>query len=119
MTLQFSPSFRPARERDIPVLVETARRAWLSAFAQTVPFSMIQGWIAMDREPMWYAEHWATMTVAEVDGRVVGLVQPTEAEVNGMWAHPCAQGHGVGTRLLAEAEPQIASAGHSDRTDES
>lgn len=103
---------RPASEIDVPVLVEIARRAWLSAFAQTAPFAIIQAWIALDREPAWYAMHWPAMTVAEVGGRVIGLVQPRGSEVNGLWVHPDAQGSGVGLRLLTEAEQQIAAAGH-------
>jgi ribosomal protein S18 acetylase RimI-like enzyme len=112
MTIQPSVSLRSASERDVSVLVDIARRAWLSAFAQTVPFPMIQAWIAMDREPAWYASYWAMMTVAEFDGKIVGLVQPKDAEVNGLWVHPSAQGRGLGACLLAEAERQIASAGH-------
>ena len=104
---------RPAREADVPELIEIARRAWLSAFAQTAPFGMLQTWFALDREPGWYTEQWPAMTVAEAAGAVVGLVQPRNDEVNGLWVHPRAQGAGLGARLLEEAEHQIASAGHS------
>jgi Acetyltransferase (GNAT) family len=34
---------RPAQETDVPRLIEIARRAWLSAFAQNAPFEAAQG----------------------------------------------------------------------------
>ena len=37
-------NLRLAREADLPVLIELARRSWLSAFAQTAPFSLIAWW---------------------------------------------------------------------------
>ena len=105
-------TLRPAAEADLPRLVEIARRSWLSAFAQTLPFEAIRDWVAADRAPGWYATYWPTMTVAELGGEIVGLVQPAADEVNGLWVHPSVQGRGVGARLLAEAERQIAAAGH-------
>lgn len=103
---------RPATEADVPRLVEVARRAWLSAFAQHAHFAILQEWFRLDREPGWYASHWPAMTVAELDGLVQGLVQPAEDEVNGLWVHPEVHGLGLGSRLLAAAEEQIRRGGH-------
>jgi GNAT superfamily N-acetyltransferase len=52
------------------------------------------------------------MTVAEDGGVLLGLVQPEDDEVNGLWVVPEAQGRGVGTALLRHAEQQIIAAGH-------
>lgn len=104
---------RPATESDVPALVEIARRAWLSAFAYTAPFEILQVWFSLDREPGWYAAHWPAMTVALVDDSIAGLVQPTEDEINGLWVHPDRHGLGIGSALLAAAEREICSAGHA------
>lgn len=52
------------------------------------------------------------MTVAEETGILLGVVQPKDDEVNGLWVAPEAQGRGVGTALLHHAERQIVAMGH-------
>ncbi|MDB4878459.1 MAG: Acetyltransferase family protein [Gemmatimonadetes bacterium] len=52
------------------------------------------------------------MTVAERDGTIVGVVQPLDDEVNGLWVDPTAQRTGVGPVLLRSAERQITAAGY-------
>lgn len=105
-------TLRPAREADVPALIELARRSWLSGFAATAPAAFVRDRLARDFERDWYPRHWPAMTVAEDDGVLLGLVQPEGAEVNGLWVAPEAQGRGVGTALLRHAERQIAAAGH-------
>lgn len=103
---------RPAVESDLPVLIELARRSWLSAFSGSAPDEFVRDWLARDFESAWYPKYWPTMTVAESGGVILGLVQPMNDEVNGLWVDPAAQGRGVGTALLSHAEGQIARAGH-------
>lgn len=52
------------------------------------------------------------MTVAEIEGRVVGLVQPIADEINGLWVDPEFQSRGVGSALLRQGELQIAAGGY-------
>jgi hypothetical protein len=66
-------------------MIEIARRSWLSAFAQTAPFALIQYWVKNDRESSWYPAYWQSMSVAEIDGELLGLVQPKLEEINGIW----------------------------------
>src|SRR4051812_44450147 len=53
------------------------------------------------------------MTVLEEDGVVSGLLQPKDAEINGLWVHPAQQGRGAGLLLLRAGEALIQAAGHS------
>src|SRR5262245_59172557 len=103
---------RPAAEADIPRMIEIARRSWLSAFSQTAPFELIRYWVKTDREASWYPTYWQSMSIAETDGEVIGLVQPKSDEINGLWVHPSAQGKGVGSTLLNKAEKEIGEAGY-------
>ena len=105
-------SLRPATEADVIILVHVARQSWLSAFEGSAPPAFVTRWRTKDSEPAWYARYWPDMTVADLDGTPTGLVQPAEDEVNGLWVLPDAQGNGVGSALLLEAERQIAAAGH-------
>ena len=50
------------------------------------------------------------MTVLEEGGIIVGLVQPREAEINGLWVAPERQGTGAGTLLLRVGEQAIHDA---------
>ena len=103
---------RRATAADVERLVEVARAAWLSAFADTAPPELISYWRANDREPAWYARYWPDMTVATVADLVVGVVQPAADEVNGLWVAPQWQGRGIGSRLLDAAEGEIRDGGH-------
>jgi GNAT superfamily N-acetyltransferase len=106
------PRFRPAARADVPRLIEVCRRGWLSAFAQTVPFELIRYWVERD----WYASHcgefWPRMTVAQRDHVVVGVIEPVDDEIKGLWLLPSAQRQGIGTTLMDIGEAQILAAGH-------
>ncbi|HJQ97299.1 MAG TPA: GNAT family N-acetyltransferase [Candidatus Polarisedimenticolaceae bacterium] len=106
-------SLRPAAENDVTELIELARRSWLSAFAQTAPWPLIESWVTADRTSAHYRKHWRDMLVLEEAGRILGLVQPLEAEINGLWVHPAHQGTGAGTRLLHAGEEAIRAAGYA------
>ena len=93
-------------------MIELARRSWLSAFAQTLPFPIIADWVASDRLVERYRQYWPDMLVLEQAGALLGLVQPKDAEINGLWVHPSHQGTGAGTELLRAGERVIAGAGH-------
>ena len=108
-----SLTLRPAVEQDIDALVEIARRAWLSAFAEHAPSPLIAYWRKANREPDWYRRFWADMIVAEQTGTAVGLTQPAADEVNGLWVAPEWQGRGIGRQLLRAAEERISQAGHN------
>lgn len=94
------------------MLIELARRSWLSAFAQTTPFSLIVWWAREDPMTGWYQQHWRQMTVLEEDGTIIGLVQQAKAEISGLWVHPAHQAKGAGTLLLRAGEEAILGAGH-------
>jgi ribosomal protein S18 acetylase RimI-like enzyme len=106
-------TLRPAAEADVPALIELARRSWLSAFAQTAPLALIEAWAASDRTSAHYRRYWRDMIVLEESGAMLGLVQPMEAEINGLWVHPAHQGTGAGTRLLRAGEEAIRANGHA------
>jgi [ribosomal protein S18]-alanine N-acetyltransferase len=112
-TTSVGRSVRPAREDDLERLIEIARRSWLSAFAQTAPFALIEWWVRTDRTTALYREHWPEMLVLEDSGLIIGLVQPIDAEINGLWVHPDWQGRGAGTALLRTGEEIVRRAGHS------
>jgi ribosomal protein S18 acetylase RimI-like enzyme len=103
---------RPAREGDLASLIELGRRSWLSAFAQTAPFALIAWWVREDRVASLYQQYWPDMLVLEEDGVLLGLVQPKENEINGLWVAPQAAGRGAGTLLLRAGEEVIRRAGH-------
>lgn len=103
---------RPARGEDLDALIDLGRRSWLSAFAQTAPFPLIAWWVKEDRTRTLYEAHWREMVVLEESGELIALVQPTGAEINGLWVRPDRQGSGAGAQLLAVGEDAIRSAGH-------
>ena len=105
-------TLRPASERDVPGLIELARRSWLSGFVGSAPAAFVQEWLAREFERGWYPRYWQDMTVADLGGVLLGVVQPMKDEINGLWVDPSAQGRGIGTALLVHGEREIASAGY-------
>jgi ribosomal protein S18 acetylase RimI-like enzyme len=104
---------RPARAEDVDALVELGRRSWLSAFAQTAPFALIAWWVRTDRTRTLYEQSWREMLVVAEDTVIIGLVQPKDAEIYGLWVRPDRQGTGAGTQLLGAGEAVIRRAGHT------
>lgn len=105
-------TLRPAQQGDLDTLVELGRRSWLSAFAQTAPFTLIEWWARTDRVRTLFAANWPQMLLCCQADEILGLVQPAQDEVNGLWVHPAHQGAGVGSQLLAAAEAEIAREGN-------
>ncbi|HEX4825091.1 MAG TPA: GNAT family N-acetyltransferase [Candidatus Polarisedimenticolaceae bacterium] len=103
---------RPARRDDLEAMIETARRSWLSAFAQTAPFELIAWWTATDRARALYEASWNEMHVLRDGGLVAGILHVKDAEINGLWVHPLLQGRGIGAALLCSGEGMIRAAGH-------
>lgn len=105
-------SIRNAHAKDVEPMIELAHRSWLSAFAQTAPFALIAWWARTDRTRSLYEQDWMGMSVLEEKDVVIGLVQPKQAEINGLWVQPDRQGSGAGTELLNYGEGVIRRAGH-------
>lgn len=103
---------RMARETDVPWLIILAQRSWLSGFTDSGPIEFIKERIDSQFERDWYPKHWPTMTIAEEAGVLLGVVQPCENEINGLWVSPEAQGQGVGSTLLQHAELMIVGSGY-------
>jgi len=106
-------TIRPATEADVPRMIEVYRRAFLSGFAFTAPFPIIQQWIRRNPEAARYPAHWAEMFVHEQDGKITGLLQPIDDEINGLWIHPDYQGQGIGSGLLEFGETTVRQRGYA------
>lgn len=104
---------RPARKDDLEGMIETARRSWLSAFAQTAPFALIAWWARTDRTRAIYESSWREMHVTTDGNLVSGILHLKEDEINGLWIHPSCQGRGLGEALLHDGERMILTAGFS------
>ncbi len=56
---------------------------------------------------------WARGLVAEQAGRVIGVVVADDDWIENLWVARAARSRGVGSRLLAAGEGQIAARGHA------
>ncbi len=86
-------------------------RAWHLAHAGHVPDGLTAGRTLAafhERTPARVAD----TTVAEDGGRVVGFIMVVDDEVEQVFLDPDLHGSGIAATLLAEAERQVAAAGH-------
>jgi putative acetyltransferase len=98
---------RRATEADAAGIAAVVVRTFRHAYAEILE----PGFLAeMDVDE--YAAEWSqTLTrqdrvvwVAEAEGRIVGFASVLERELRMLYVDPAAQGAGLGTRLLAEAQ---------------
>ncbi|HEY0949076.1 GNAT family N-acetyltransferase [Nocardioides sp.] len=108
-----TPHLRPAVAADMGTVADIWHAAWHLAHAGHVPDGLtaartLEAFHA--RTPLRVDD----TTVAEVDGRVVGFIMIAGDEVEQVFVDLDHHGTGVAAPLLAEAERQVAAAGHDE-----
>jgi GNAT superfamily N-acetyltransferase len=95
-------AIRPATDADLPAIerlvLEVAREVYGHLFPQGAPRP--EG-------------NWSLALVASHDGRIVGVVVAIDDWIEDLWVAAPYRGCGVGGRLLAAGERQIAARGHA------
>lgn len=103
---------RAATEADAPALASIQARSWRWAYGHFIAFEEMP--IAAESEPgLREMAASGAVRVFEQDATVVGYAAVDGDELRSLYVEPAAQGAGVGTRLLADAEDRIRAAGHA------
>jgi GNAT superfamily N-acetyltransferase len=108
------PILRPAATDDVDAIAELFHRGWHDAHPGKVPDGLTERRTAEafhDRVSQRVAETDET-TVAEIDRRIAGFIMVAGDEAEQVYVDRAFRGSGVADVLLAEAERQIAAAGH-------
>ena len=103
---------RRGNERDASTIGEIWRLGWRDGHLGFVPEELVEARTEesfRDRA----AERASEMTVAVVDGAVVGFVLVVDNEVEQVYVSASHRGTGVAGALLGEAEKQVRANGHS------
>ncbi|HEY0646137.1 MAG TPA: GNAT family N-acetyltransferase [Nocardioides sp.] len=107
-------SIRPADAADMPAVADLWHEGWHSGHAGHVPEGLTAARTLTafhERTPLRVAD----TTVAVSDGgELLGFVMVVGDEVEQVFVGPAARGGGVASRLLAEAERQVGSAGYDE-----
>jgi GNAT superfamily N-acetyltransferase len=103
---------RPATAADARAIAELEVRAWRWAY---VDFVAEEDMITVaERVERWTGDAAAGAFVAEVEGRIVGVVQVVGDELKALYVEPAAQGAGLGAALLDHAHERLRVAGDAD-----
>jgi GNAT superfamily N-acetyltransferase len=97
---------RRATRADAAAIGRVHIATWQFAYAEILAPEEIASVSVADRVAMWervLADD-APVWVAEVEGRVVGFASAADGWLTSLYVDPVAQGAGVGSALLAEAE---------------
>jgi ribosomal protein S18 acetylase RimI-like enzyme len=103
---------RVATDADAQAIAEIQARTWRWAYGDFIaPEDMP---VASERVPVW-REIIArgAVRVFDQDGTVVGYASVQDDELTSLYVDPVAQGAGVGSRLLADAQERIRAGGHT------
>jgi GNAT superfamily N-acetyltransferase len=107
---------RPVRDGDARAIAELEVRAWRWAYTDVVAEERMI--TVEDRVARWEGRSAQGAYVAELEGRVVGVVQvgpdrddPSAGLLRGLNVEPAAQGAGVGTALYDHAIAALRDAG--------
>ena len=98
---------RPANEADVAALITLLRRSWLATWAPELPFTAVQMFVIHDPARKFAETKWQEMTVAEIDGEVVGVLHIEENWVLSIGLAPERKRLGIGSQLMDEAEKRI------------
>jgi ribosomal protein S18 acetylase RimI-like enzyme len=117
---------RPARAGDAAALAGVQLRAWWRAYGDYVDHDELAAHTVASRTERWreiLAGGQTQTAVAEVDGRVTGFAsvgvpvhadpEPGLGELHAIYVDPPAQGAGLGSALLADAEERLRAQGFS------
>jgi GNAT superfamily N-acetyltransferase len=103
---------RPATAADARAIAELEVRAWRWAY---VDFIAEEDMITVaERAERWEGDAAEGASVAEVEGRIVGVVQVVGNELKALYVEPAAQGAGLGAALLDLACERLRAAGYAD-----
>lgn len=103
---------RPATAADARAIAELEVRAWRWAY---VDFVAEEDMPAVDeRVARWAGPRDASAFVAEVEGRIVGVVEVGGDAITGLYVEPAAQGAGLGTSLYDFACEHLRAAGYAE-----
>jgi GNAT superfamily N-acetyltransferase len=108
---------RPVADGDARAIAELEVRAWRWAYTDVIAE---ENMITVEaRVARWEGRSAAGAFVAEVEGRVVGVVQvgpdpddPSVGRIRALNVEPVAQGAGLGTALYEHAVATLRAAGH-------
>ena len=111
-------SIRPATAADMAAVADLWHEGWHSGHAGHVPGGLtdLRTLAAFhERTPPRVGETTVAVTdVDDADGALLGFVMVVDDEVEQVFVAPAWRGTGVAADLLAEAERQIAAAGHDE-----
>jgi GNAT superfamily N-acetyltransferase len=106
-------TLRPAQPGDDQLVAEVWQAAWHDGHRGHVPDALLEA-----REPAYFQRRGAELrdhiTVAAEDDELLGVVIVKDDELQQLMVTAAARGRGVGGLLLAEAERQVARAGHDE-----
>ena len=97
---------RRATPDDAEAIARVHVATWQFAYADIVPAELLGSRSLDVRVSQWkrLLDEGGAVWVAETEGRVVGFVCVEKDELLAMYVDPIAQGAGIGSALLAEAE---------------
>jgi ribosomal protein S18 acetylase RimI-like enzyme len=98
---------RPATGDDAEAIAAIHVRSWRRDYADVLDAHVLADLDVAERAQRWrgwLGDGHARVWVAEEGGRIVGFASLRDAKLTTLYVDPFAQGAGVGTRLLAEAE---------------
>jgi GNAT superfamily N-acetyltransferase len=107
-------SIRPADAGDMSAVADLWHEGWHSGHAGHVPEGLTAARTLeafQERTPPRVAD--TTVAVSE-EGELLGFVMVVGDEVEQVFVGPAARGSGLAAILLAEAERQVAAAGHGE-----
>ena len=106
-------TLRPAAPEDVDAVARVWRTAWHDGHRGHVPEALVAA-----RDAAYFTQRAHELlehtTVADDEGELLGVLIVKGDELQQLMVSGAARGRGVGGLLLAEAERQVAAAGHAE-----
>jgi len=102
---------RKARTGDVPALKQVLQETFEGTWLPHVSKASAQRYVETDIGGRYVEESWPEFTVAEIDGRIAGMIHWRGDFIEAVHVRGGHQGQGVGGKLLSHAEQAIRAAG--------
>ena len=102
---------RKARTGDVPALKQVLQETFEGTWLPHVSKASAQRYVETDIGGRYVEESWPEFTVAEIDGRIAGMIHWRGDFIEAVHVGAGHQGQGVGGRLLSHAEQAVRAAG--------
>ena len=107
--MEYRPSIREATEADLAEIIQVCRESIAETYGSFIEKEKMEPWVHGDEVEKFVTANWRNILVADVEGRILGVVSITGDTIDLLWVKLGFRGRGLGAVLMEKTEARIFS----------